>query len=427
MKVDVSARKLCGLSYAAMAAGWLLFPSCKPKQSDAEAQSGGESPVVQKSVRPDDIHPIPVKAPEIPRVAVKPNILRPQARPEIRKAMARFQLPTANDGIFTNANDQYFMFVDRSIKGVATQVWEGGQYGFVRDPKMAPDGSVVYTRFHEGMDVSPVQRDAKGEPMDVVSSMADGTVVYVNDSPRKSNYGNYIIIEHRTDDGPFYSLYAHFREVKVRRGMKVQAGDPIGYMGHTGVGIDRRRAHCHVELNLVLSGRAAIWEQVAPPAATVSAPVASVPLKEAPVPAPVPAPALPTLNGQNLVGIDVVGWLRANHETPEIKMSDFIKRSEPYFKLRTPCRGTELEIVKRYPWLRAPGPIGESWEISISAASVPLKVEPVAEKTEFTTVSWVKPFTGNHAWKSREVLTGSGATASLSKHGLEYVKLLLAE
>lgn len=420
----MSERKLCGLGYAAITAGWMLFPSCKPNSSEADAQAGKASPVVQKNL-PDDIHPIPVKAPEIPRVAVKPNILRPQARPEIRKAMARFQLPTGNDGIFTNANDQYFMFVDRSIKGVATQVWEGGQYGFVRDPKMAPDGSVVYTRFHEGMDVSPIQRDAKGEPMDVVSSMADGTVIYVNDVPRKSNYGNYIIIEHKTDDGPFYSLYAHFREVKVRRGMKVQAGDPIGNMGYTGRGIDRRRAHCHVELNMVLNGWAAIWEQVPAAPVPVSVPKPNAPVKESPI--PVPASELPTLNGQNLVGIDVVGWLRANHETPEIKMSEFIKRSETYFKLRTPCRGTELEIVKRYPWLRAPGPMAESWEISISAASVPLKVEPVAEKTEFTTVSWVKPFTGNHSWKSREVLTGSGTTASLSKHGLEYVKLLLAE
>ena len=322
-----------------------------------------------------------------------------------------FRLPTKNDALFKDRPAAYFMFVDRTIQGVATQVWEGGQYGFVRDPKMATDGKIVYTRFHEGMDVAPVQRDAKGEPMDEVFAIADGTVKYANASG-KSNYGNYVIVEHLTEDGPFYSLYAHLRLIVVQRGDKVQVGSKLGMMGHTGSGIDRRRSHTHVELNLLLHQPASIWE-CDPAMPTTPALPASKP------------PAPPALNGTNLVGLDIAGWLQAHHADPYLRLADFMHRAEPYFKIRTPCNGTELEITRRYPWLRTPGKLSRSWEISIAATSIPLKIEPLDEQVEFTTVSWVQPFVGNHAWKSRELLTGSGSTASLSAHGQEYVKLLL--
>ena len=358
---------------------------------------------------PPKVEPIPVSEP----------VVKPPAQ-IVRKPWMSFQLPTSNQALYTANKDAYFMFVDRSTHGVSTQVWEGGQYGFVRDPKMASDGSIVYSRFHEGMDVAPVKRDAKGEPLDEVFAIAGGKVAYAN-ATSKSNYGNYVIIEHPTGDGPFYSLYAHLHHILVARDQKVACGTVIGIMGHTGSGIDRRRSHTHVELNLLLNPRLAIWQLSAPAALTVIPPPAA-PGK--PVPKPLPPP---TLNGQNLVGLDISGWLLAIRQEPELKLSEFIHRSEPYFKIRTPCLGQELEIVQRYPWLRVPGPIGQAWEISIAASSLPLKIEPLQEKVEFTTVSWVQPFVGNHAWKSREMLSGSGSTATLSKHGQEYLKLLLGQ
>ncbi len=368
----------------------------------------------------------PTPAPPPPPVVAPPVVIAPVPPPEPIPAPApppllHFQLPTTNQGLYTNQNELFFMYVKRTNAAKQeSKVWQGGQYGFVRDPMMAKDGSIHFTHFHEGMDVAPMIRDVKGEPQDEVRAMADGTVVYANTQAGKSNYGNYVMIEHATEDGPFYSLCAHFREVKVTRGMKVRAGDLLGIMGHTGAGIDRERAHTHVELNFLLNPRAAPWN--APPE---------------PIPAPIPAiaskptlkPALPgpILNGTNLVGLNIAEWLRVHHAEPATRLADFIRREAAYFKVRVPNRGTELEITQRYPWLREPGAAGLAWEISIGGSGVPLKIAPLAEKVDFPVVSWVQPFIGSHGWNSRGMLSGSGPTATLSTPGLAYLKLLLGE
>lgn len=400
--------------------GGIILGACKPK-------SERPPPVVLPSTQ-ESTTPEPAKSPETTIVAApaKP-VLGSIPPPLVRKPILEFGLPTKNRAIFDGPDDAYFMFVDRSAKDpvtqkpVAIQVWQGGQYGFVRDPKMLTDGTIVYSRFHEGMDVAPVERDARGEPLDAVFSIADGTVMFANTSAGKSNYGNYVIIRHDSEDGPFFSLSAHFREVKVARGTKVKRGDLIGMMGHTGAGIDRRRSHTHVELNMLLNERAAHFDTTDGPS-----PPNPMPVVQKPGAKPV-VPDAPKLNGQNLVGLDIASWLRATHEQPMLRLSDFIRRSPPYFKVRIPNRGGELEIVKRYPWLRAPGPMGESWEITIAASSIPLKVQPIEEKTDFPHVVWVRPFTGNHSWMCREMLTGSGNTANLSAHGNEYLKLIQSE
>src|SRR5579859_7545679 len=51
-------------------------------------------------------------------------------------------------------------------------------------------------QFHEGIDLKPVRRDARGEPLDQVFAMLPGVVCYVNLRPGESTYGRYIVIEH---------------------------------------------------------------------------------------------------------------------------------------------------------------------------------------------------------------------------------------
>jgi murein DD-endopeptidase MepM/ murein hydrolase activator NlpD len=367
--------------------------------------------------------PTPVPQPK-PKPPEKPALPPKPPGP----ALMKFQLPTTNRGLLENNNASFFMYVKRATVSGDVKVWQAGQYGFVRDPKMLKDGNIVYTRFHEGIDVAPMIRDLRGEPEDEVGAIADGTVVYANTHGGKGSYGNYVVIEHATEDGPFYSLSAHFREVKVPRGAKVKRGDIIGIMGYTGTGIDRERSHTHVELNMMLNPKVAPWNRAPEPPAPKPA------LKPTPTGKPTPAgkpaakvvaPAAPVINGQNLVGLDVGTWLRTHYQKPETRLADFIRKEPAYFKLQVPCRGTELEIVKRYPWLRAPGPMGLAWEISVGASSLPLKVAPLAEKVDFPVVSWVQPFVGNHAWKSRDMLQGSGTIATLSPHGLAWLKLIL--
>src|SRR5512132_3933667 len=89
------------------------------------------------------------------------------------------RLSTDNDALFSGGGAAFYQYIERNYKGVKSTPWEGGQYGFVRDPTDTP-GGVVYTRFHEGIDIRPIHRDAHGEPLDEVRAIADGKVVHVN-------------------------------------------------------------------------------------------------------------------------------------------------------------------------------------------------------------------------------------------------------
>src|SRR5207253_2927370 len=143
-------------------------------------------------------------------------------------------------------------YIERNYNGVKSTPWEGGQYGFVRDPTDTA-GGVVYTRFHEGIDIRPLHRDAHGEPLDEVRAIADGKVTYTNLVPGYSNYGKYIVIEHHWDSSSYYSLYGHLSSIAVQSGDTVNRGQRIAVMGYTGTGLNRERAHLHLELNLMLS------------------------------------------------------------------------------------------------------------------------------------------------------------------------------
>src|ERR1700675_3696493 len=107
-------------------------------------------------------------------------------------------LPTGNDAIFRGDGPEFYQYIERDYKGVKSTPWEGGQYGFVRDPAETSAG-IVYTRFHEGIDIRPLQRDERGEPIDPVRTIAAGVVVHTNVVPGFSNYGKYVVVEHRWD------------------------------------------------------------------------------------------------------------------------------------------------------------------------------------------------------------------------------------
>src|SRR5512132_895703 len=170
-------------------------------------------------------------------------------------------LPTDNDALLSGDGPAFYQSVDRDYNGAKSAPWEGGQYGFVRDPK-STGGGVVYTRFHEGIDIRSVHRDANGEPLDEVRAIADGEVVHVNLVPGYSNYGKYIVIEHRWDGSNYYSLYGHLSSAAVQPGDTVRRGQPIAVMGYTGAGLNQARAHLHLELNLMLSHRFEAWYNV---------------------------------------------------------------------------------------------------------------------------------------------------------------------
>src|SRR5690242_11768755 len=92
-------------------------------------------------------------------------------------------MPTANAFLFEPGGEEKF------FQATVSGTWESGQYGCVR---MASYGR----RLHEGVDIKCLQRDRKGEPIDPVYAVAEGTVAFINSHPGESNYGRYIIVRH---------------------------------------------------------------------------------------------------------------------------------------------------------------------------------------------------------------------------------------
>src|SRR5713226_3396145 len=138
-------------------------------------------------------------------------------------------LPTDNDAIFRGGGPDFYQYVERDYNGEKSTPWEGGQYGFVRDPIETAAG-IVYTRFHEGIDIKPLHRDENGEPLDEIRAIADGKVVHTNLVPSYSNYGRYVVIEHRWGGSSYYSLYGHLSTIAVKPGQRVQKGEKIAVM-----------------------------------------------------------------------------------------------------------------------------------------------------------------------------------------------------
>ncbi len=92
-----------------------------------------------------------------------------------------------------------------------------------------------WNRHHKGIDIPA----PKGTPILAAKS---GKVTYRGF--QKRGYGNVIIIAH--DDGS-KTVYAHARRTIVKKGMFVEKGQVIGFVGRTG---KTTGSHLHFEINL---------------------------------------------------------------------------------------------------------------------------------------------------------------------------------
>src|SRR2546426_2104334 len=237
-------------------------------------------------------------------------------------------LPTDNDALFSGDGAAFYQYIERNYKGVKSTPWEGGQYGFVRDPTDTA-GGVVYTRFHEGIDIRPLHRDAHGKPLDEVRAIADGKVVHANSVPDYSNYWKYIVIEHRWEGSNYYSLYGHLTSIEIQPGNVVKRGQRIAVMGYTGTGLNRERAHLHLELNLMLSREFESW---------YNAFFRNDPNHNG------------IYNGMNLAGLDIARLYLALHKNPSLTIPEFLGREETFYKVSVP-KSRHFELPKLYPWM----------------------------------------------------------------------------
>jgi murein DD-endopeptidase MepM/ murein hydrolase activator NlpD len=313
----------------------------------------------------------------------------------------KVELPTGNDTLLTAGPATFYQYVNRDFEGNHSRAWEGGQYGFVRDPRRFGT-DVIYTRFHEGIDIRPLHRDTAGEPQDVVGAIAEGEVVYVNLQPAASNYGRYVVVQHKWEGCPYFSLYAHLKTVMVRDGAQVGPKTPLGLMGYSGEGLDRERAHLHLELNLMLNAAFDAWYAKY---------------------FPLDPNQHGRYNGMNLDGLDLGRLYPALREHPDLTLPEFLAQEETWFRVRIPA-SAGMDILARYPWLAQGSRTAQAWEISFARSGIPLRFEPANEVPPGPVLTWVHPSRFPEKYLTRGYLRGIPPDCSLSEEGLRYLDLI---
>ena len=311
--------------------------------------------------------------------------------------------PTDNDALFSGDGPAFYQYIERDYNGVKSTPWEGGKYGFVRDPKDTA-GGVVYTRFHEGIDIRSVHRDANGEPFDEVRAIAEGKVVHVNSVPGYSNYGKYIVIEHRWDGSNYYSLYGHLSSVAVQPGEPVRRSQRIAVMGYTGAGINRERAHLHLELCLMFSRQFEAWYDTF---------FTNDPNHHG------------IYNGMNLAGLDVARLYLALRKNPALTIPEFLNDEEAFYKIALP-KAQRFDLPTLYPWMLAAGKrSGSSWEVSFARSGVPLRIESSDKDITQPELSYVKSISAECSYLTRDIVSGRGPNAHLTNYGAQLMRLLI--
>ena len=323
-------------------------------------------------------------------------------------------LPTGNDALYRNDGPEFYQYTDRRMQPGVAPAWEGGKYGFVRNFRVTRHGP-VYTRFHEGIDIRSVDRASeRQEPRDIVHSIDDGVVVYVNHTSRRSSYGRYVVVEHWWNGSPFYSLYAHLARITARIGQEVARGQSVGVMGYSGVGINRRRAHLHLEVNLMVSRSFQDWYYEYFTDDTNYHGI---------------------YNGMNLAGLDVSALYLQARDNPSLSIRQFLAGRDPFFTVTAPAAGMP-DMLWRYPWLSPDlegwspmfgtlADFGSAWEITFSRSGLPLRFQARDDEVTETEVRVLNPSPIPYQYLTNGLVAGSGDEASLSTSGRRYVSLLL--
>ena len=252
-------------------------------------------------------------------------------------------LPTANDALLRGQDADFFQpTVEGSI--------ESGMFGCVRN-----NGH----RLHKGIDIKCLARDRRGEPLDPIHAVADGTVAFINPSPGLSNYGRYIVLEHQWDGVAVQTLYAHLSAIAagLAAGQPVRKAQVVGTMGHTANTRERiapERAHLHFEIDLLLNPNFYVWFPKHDPQ----------------------APPFGNFNGKNLFGLDPAAVFRAFAGNQKLNFAEYVARQHVGF--------TVLVSARQFPWLRMhpeqicqpaqPNALQVAYEIAVTAFGVPVAV-----------------------------------------------------
>lgn len=313
------------------------------------------------------------------------------------------EFPTTNDALLRGDVASFYMPTDLTNKPP-----ESGSWGFVRNVREFPEGR-VYTRFHEGLDIRPVARDARGIPTDPVKAIANGVVAYVNPSASRSNYGKYVVVRHDwAGYGSFYSLYAHLASTSAEIGQQVSPSSVLGILGSTGAGLNNSRAHVHLELNIMLSERFDDWMRHFLNSANPHG----------------------NCNGINLSGLDLADIYLKLQKDPNFDLAKHIHGLPQHYRITVPRSGEgPLPIVRRYRWMGFGNhdKPSKSWEIAFTRSGFIVGIAPSNREVSEPTVTYVRSTRIDHQHYTIGRLTGTGSTATLTSSGERFIALITDE
>ena len=316
---------------------------------------------------------------------------------------ALFDWPTANRALLKGRPQDFYMYVNRNFEGVESTPWEGGAFGFVRGPQRL-GGEVVYTSLHEGIDIAPLKRDAAGNPLDDILASAEGEVVHASREPGASNYGRYVVLEHKIEGSRVYTLYAHLSEISVQPGQRVAQGERIGRMGFSGSGLNRERSHLHFEIAILLSENFQTWH---------NRHFSGSPNKHG------------LFNGLNLAGVDPATILLESAKNPDFRLGEHIRSREPFYKITLPAEAA-LSLIRRHPWLVPDGEPSAppAWTVAFTQHGFPVEARASLEATGEPGLTWIAPTHMAYHHATRGIVAGSPGSARLSDSGRRFVQLL---
>lgn len=311
-------------------------------------------------------------------------------------------LPTRNHNLYEHP-ENFYMHTARS----GPDAWKGGTYGFSRNARHLKGGT-VHTRFHEGVDIAPVMRDARGEPLDTVMAIDQGTVVHVNAVAGHSNYGKYVVVRHYWNGAPFYSLYAHLNETWVDSGQDVRQGAPLGRLGYTGAGINRARAHLHFEIAMLVNENFGKWYDLEFGDNRNHHGF---------------------YNGMNLAGLNVARLYERLAAEPDMTIRQFIESEHtPFYTVLLPRVG-RLDMLGRYPWLlkKSAMPDDPTWEITFDASGLPLSIRPSKKEVQGPVIAWIADSAFPYTYLTKSYARGSKGSGRLTSSGERFMRLVAIE
>ncbi len=242
--------------------------------------------------------------------------------------------------------------VEAFVQPTASGRIESGLYGCTRNGG---------ARFHEGLDLFPIERDRRGEALDPIFAVLPGRVVHVSRVAGHSSYGRYLVVQHDGESPAFHSLYAHMASIDsaIKVGSRVEAGTVLGIMGRSAAGytIPRTRAHLHLELGLRLTDDFQTWfDRQSFGSSNRHG----------------------NWNGMNLVGVDPLDFYRAMQDGEVSDFHEYLRRLPVAARIRVHS-ATIPSFVENYPVLLT-RPYAErelvAWDIAFTQFGLPKEWTP---------------------------------------------------